>query len=297
MKKLLTVLAGVSLLAGCGSKSASDFCTDYTKAIATKLSSCSGGPQDVWQDYFSTQCVQIQKGITNGHIKYDSSHEKACIDAVNAVTCAGLDSAEPAECTATVSGTVAAGGACIFSNDCAVTGSQCASTNGACGGTCVSPIAIGGSCANGVKGNCVSGSYCNQDVCTANPASSGVAKGGDCHQAQCASGLACDAVSFTCVDLVKEGGACVEGHRTCETFTSCASAKCTRWGGAGSTCGVSTTGEYTSCLSHSFCKTAAGATTGTCTADLAAGATCGLGDSCGDGNCVNGTCAAACTEG
>jgi hypothetical protein len=256
---------------------AATFCDSFFAALATLTSQCYGGSVANWEaNVFTTQpnCSELQDAVNAGRVTYNSAQSSACISAVQATPCSGyfLSEAAPASCNTTLTGTVAVGGNCFSSDDCAGTSTYCKIPSG-CQGTCANQIAVGQAC-NG--GGCVTGSTCFNQVCTANSSPpTQVGQGQACGYVQaqmqtvdCSQGFVCDSTTNLCVTLVHQGGTCTPGHSVCEYFTSCSAATntCVPWPStAGAACGAATNQDYVNCMGGFTCNVTSG-TTGTCIA-------------------------------
>ena len=275
------------------------FCASINSAFDTLISQCLVAPADIVASSAKVlDCAQVEEAVQKGRTTFDSSHAQPCLSALQAYTCAQVDNpsmSTNADCQQVLIGTVAAGSACVLGSDCSGTTSWCTSTPGNCTGVCKAQIAAGAAC--GVGDECVSNYSCANSLCTQTNAVTKPGLGAACTGFEsCANGLACDLISHTCVAPVLEGQSCAQGHQVCELYTSCSTnSTCTRWGGAGATCGSSAAGEIIACLPGSYCTIAMGMSQGTCVVVNATGS-CTQGNSCASGDCINSMCAAACVE-
>lgn len=310
-----TVLVACVALVGCSSNGSSgagggsggnltftQFCTQYTDTVAGQISTCNGGPKELWTKSFSeiVRCGELGNAIDAGRAAYDPAFAQPCITAAAGFSCSTLLASPTApDCVKALNGKIAVGGTCYGGIDCGE-GKYCATASGACSGTCKTQIAAGAAC--GVGDDCVRGYYCSASVCTLNPPDGAADIGASCTGGvKCKPGLTCDRVTNNCAKPIKEGQPCVFGHGLCEFFTSCASASntCVRFSSAGGPCGVKRVAdggldyENSSCL-DSFCKIPSGSTTGTCVVLLADMAVCAQGDECTSGICTASKCAPRC---
>ena len=229
--------------------------------------------------------------IASGKVIYDGSAARTCLDAVNALsicnrsTYSSFSAVDPT-CSAIFTGTVAPGGACFFSEECAGQGT-CASPcygDACCAGTCASTtVALGDACSF-VGAVCVSGTSCSGGTCQVLPGE-GAPCGAPNYPNDCVSPLYCDSTTSTCKAPVATGGPC----RTELGSYDCASAldlcdpttaTCKPLGPVGGPChGNSST---IGCVPYATCDQ----TTDTCVDRPAVGAAC-------DPNtpdCLGGTC-------
>jgi hypothetical protein len=247
-------------------------------------SQCASGSVANWEaNVFSSSpgCGEVQAAVDAGRVTYNAGQSSACISAIQGSSCSTFSfvNPEPAACQATLSGTVAVGGTCYDSIDCAGTTTYCNIASG-CQGTCANQIAIGQACQGG---GCVNGATCFNQVCTAQaapPAQVGQGQACGYIQAQqqtvaCQAGLACDLVTSLCASVINQGSACTPGHGLCEYFTACnpTGNTCQPWPStAGATCGVATGQDYVGCMGGFTCNVTSG-TTGTCVAVAASSCT------------------------
>ncbi len=265
--------------------------------------------QQAQPHYYDT----IAADIASGKVLYDGAKARSCIDALNAVSsCPGgftnvvLEMAVP--CTGIFTGTVAAGGACYFPEECAggvgcgfTSGASCDSVTQCCAGTCAAtPVVVpaGGSCSSG--GACAPGTVCdNSGTCVATRATVGASCAGI---NSCAAPLYCSQMTQTCQQLPQTGETCAPGSpipspgeiRCQNPLDTCdvASNVCVPTIGLGGACDPSTGG----CVSYAFCDP----TTDVCVEEPAVGQRCDPnGAPCLGGSCeaTTGTCALLATSG
>ena len=158
----------------------------------------------------------VEASIYAGHIIYNGSNVKACIDALAARSCDRTDQSArstPMECSGFFRGTLAAGEGCYVDEECL--SQRC---SGDSGGTCsmgncvgdtppqTGPAQIGQNCSS--FSGCVTGSYCDEltNVCTALKGSGAMCM----FDSECAYGLGCkgSSGSRTCAALPTIGQAC-----------------------------------------------------------------------------------------
>ena len=302
-----------------GGMSVTTFCNALVTADATLFSKCIGGSATAWETQLNaaSPCADIAAAVQSGRIVYDESKASACLTATAAISCGNqaAGAPEPADCIATIVGTVAASGTCFSSVDCAPDNfcSGLGGTTGSCTGTCAPLIAAGAACSAGdecVAGNTCSGSGSSQS-CTAIAAAAGATLGGTCGYDSssktvtvCASGLACNAATLVCVTPVSQGAACTPGAGVCEYFTDCdpTTKTCKAYPGLGGGCGAAAGEDVVGCAGKTFCQTSSGsALVGTCAALGGGGAACTSGAQCASHACSTsdggaGTCFPACTE-
>jgi hypothetical protein len=301
---------------GPGILTVSTFCTSLLVAEAEAASRCIGGPSALWSlelgnnaSGTSAICTELASAVTAGRVSYDSSQAAACISALGTVDCATFAAGTlPTECTATLAGTVAAGGACHSNADC-TSPNVCTGlggTTGSCTGTCTAMLAAGASCTVGGT-PCTTGNTCGGSpaTCTTSPTPRNLGEtciydtGMMAAAPPCRVGLACDLSTFACVTPVALGATCEPGHGTCVTFSYCdpTSKTCKQDPEVGGKCGTLTGEDPIVCIGPSYCKLATGSTAGTCVALGAGGAACTSGDECASGACsAAGSCTAVCAE-
>jgi hypothetical protein len=133
----------------------------------------------------STQFATMKADIAAGTVIYDGQAAGACIDvfknqrsSCKQTVMGDLEKKLDATCGKVFTGTLPAGTACFFSDECANRGiceDQTCSSNGCCGGTCVArpaPIPLGGDCSSPLRNqDCIDGT-----VCTAKAGGGGTCK-------------------------------------------------------------------------------------------------------------------------
>lgn len=235
---------------------------------------------------------QFQAKVDAGKIRYEGKKMQACLDAIHARTCDALSERPIPECKAALDGTVAQGGECDLSAECAGA-TFCRSENGTCPAHCAALLVAGEDCQE--DDHCASGLTCSGETrkCVA-PA--GLGEACEYGAPACAPGFLClgkddDAKTpGTCKSSSEtftgaEGEACDPRSKLCKQGLSCAvdtltadggTFKCVKTGGyaAGAACKLA---FPDACATGSYCK-AAGATLlvdGSCTALPTAGEACG----------------------
>jgi hypothetical protein len=208
------------------------------------------------------RCAALARGIAAGRIGYDATAAATCLSLIGSASCADLYYGDrqrnPANsCAKVLTGTVAAGGGCYRTEDCAA-GAFCDQTGG-CPAKCVAYVAAGGTCGSGLA--CAPGLYYDTAggscVCRT-LATQGQSCGGT-GEVKCAESLYCGPGN-TCVPYLAKGASC----QAAQSDTS----------------------------SSLLCVIATGQTTGTCGPRAKIGASCGATIGCEPfAACVNGTCA------
>ena len=291
------------------------FCTSLLTAEAKVASQCVGGAETLWAAQLgnASVCSEISAAVAAGRATFDSTQAASCLSAVAAVNCAtfATGGTEPAACSGALKGTVAGGGTCNSTLDCA-SPDVCVGVgvNGSCSGTCKAPIAADATC--GTPTPCVAGYECTGTPATCTAIPPAATAGQPCLYDSatmmaapgCQAGLACDLTTFECVTPVVEGKTCETGHGTCVAFTYCdpTSKTCKQDPAAGGRCGTVKGQDAIGCLGQTYCKTIGdGSTAGTCVALIASGSECQYGVECASGQCNRtdagtGTCGASCTK-
>lgn len=306
-------LACVALVAACGDSGGSisiDDLPDHVTEVECNIELECGYVTDTASckaavNLDSEQTKTIIADVKAGIIKYDGDKAAKCFDAAD-VNCLfqGVHSADDDPCNSYLTGTVAKGGACFFSQecaggaDCAQTDNNCDNTTTCCPGTCGDPAsakaAVGAACGDTVAcdehGYCKTSGSGSSGTCTAIVTTEGAA----CDDIlACANNMICDSFSGTgkCYLPKPEGGACdpnfILADFACadeRDYCDATSSKCVKRVDVGATCDDSI-----------LCKGTAGCFNSKCVANAAAGAACDdtNGPSCGFAlSCDNGTCAA-----
>jgi hypothetical protein len=226
----------------------------------------------------------LDADIASGKVVYDGVKANSCVSEYESIlsSCnrsddAALSALSPS-CDKVLVGTVAAGGACFFSEECAGGGScqatdtSCSRTQMCCAGTCLAepaPIPVGGDCsAPQPNQSCAAGSYCNT--------------------AQSGSSLTC------VVPSTVEGTPCTSSTLCanpmyCSIDPTTNMGTCKRAAATGAACD-SSVGSLSCDAVGDYCDT----TTGKCTPRIAPGGTCDSAQyNCvGYATCVGTTCVA-----
>jgi hypothetical protein len=306
----LLVIVACAALTGCGSGGISidELPSELERRACARAVACGGAESQTACEStaFVAESSDVQTvvaAVKRGTVKYDGDSARVCLDAIT-TDCADL--VEPDACDDVFRGTVAAGGVCVTSTECAG-GGRClksdSCTVSCCAGTCEAvgaPIAIGGACDILSSTPCVEGAYCgNNGTCTVRQP-----VGAPCQGAlhECVEPAVClylpDGSSETCTVISSEpGAACVPGAnygcgRADETCNATAS-RCTKLAAPGANCQ-----DSKDCVSYAYCDDAAG----TCKArpalgqacDNAASVYCVGGLMCRNGTCVEPTAGTAC---
>jgi hypothetical protein len=226
-----------------------------------------------------TTSLTIVAGVKGGTIKYDSSQAQDCVDSIRDGSCA-FSGFHPIDspCDGMLSGTVAVGGACQLSSECAgdavcaQTDQNCNSDTMCCAGTCTAPdpeVASGGVCGD-ATGPCADGTYCSYTSQTAGTCKPYITTAGTACDSldACAGTMLCDifANSPTCFQPAPSGGTCdPDVLLPCADFREhCdASMKCVAAVAAGGACEFS--GD---------CRQDHSCVGGTCQADVGVGGSC-----------------------
>ncbi len=258
-------------------------CGDFPDQ-ATCLTSRQDAPH-----YYDT----LGEDVDAGTVVYDGGKARACVDLLSSLSyCSRIGpstlSSDP-NCTGIFSGTVAAGGACFFRQECAggglceFTDTSCESSAQCCPGTCVAvppPTASGEPCPQ-------SPATCASDVCVIGPSGTAtcqdtVGLGASCSgDIPCGPRLYCDPVSWICKAPVATGGACFGSQDCGGTNDRCdaTTSVCTPLLPVGTACDPTSGG----CVTYAACD----ATTSTCVELPLVGASC---DPVNGPSCLGGTC-------
>jgi hypothetical protein len=299
----------VAVAAACGnSVSITDFAAKYIDARCQNEVACQQMPdmatckasRFLEDNYYETVVALVKAGT----IKYSGDEAGSCFDRIASLGCSftGFRPTADDPCQKMFTGTVAAAGACLVSEECAGAGSTCAQTDPACdpttaccAGTCMAAAAklpLGGNC--GTSAQCADNAYCSDKTnqCTAVVTTSG----GACEGLDgCSNPMYCneDFQTFTgtCMTAVASNAACdktallpcADERDYCDLQTL----KCTRNSPVAAACDSTGTGNGAGCIGYAECSNS------TCVAYPKAGATCDAmtGPSClGDLGCTNSVC-------
>ncbi len=182
-------LSVISILIGCGGKSADQACTDLAKATCAQLDKCrKNGTADTYGSL--GVCIQRQHDncvaslLANG-TGNSPAHTEACAQALPTETCAQFLQSTPVAACVQVTGALDSGAACAFSGQCQ--SGFCAVPKGSGCGTCATTPAAG-------------------DACDVVPT--------------CGPGMACTPMQV-CEPWVQAGGACDGMTNVCAPGSSC----------------------------------------------------------------------------
>ena len=295
------VCATAVAMAACGGVGIDDFQEKLGEAFCKNAVECGQAPDQASCEaalqlesrFFETVVAKAKAKV----ITYDSGLGSDCIDSYATAGCAftGFHSDTDDPCADMFVGTVAVGGACTISLECAnqgiceATDPNCDPDVTCCPGTCMATpaaVPIGGNCATAP---CETG-YCSSvtDICTVPLATAGAA----CTDFDaCANPMYCNvfAASPTCVAPAARGATCdpnmllpcIDSRDYCDALTT----KCTPNVAVGQACGGT---NEANCIGYADCGPSM-----TCVAFALAGAACPTGDdsAClGDLDCPSGTC-------
>jgi hypothetical protein len=293
---LLPLLA----VAACDDKKTPANLNEYVSRLAALICkynvACAGTPDmascmaSTLQD--SAEIAAVEADIASGTTKYDAAMANACLEWFEHYTSAGCTQSGlaavglegEAACAGVLVGTVAPGGACSISTECANSG-LCQPTEPTCAqqccpGTCLAPAApipVGGDCSTlQPNQSCATGSFCL-------PVTGGTptcfvqltVEGSSCASIYaCASPLFCDMPSSTgtgtCRRLAASGAACnsiVASYLSCDDIRDTCDAAtntCVRRTAVGGTCDAA----RSPCVAYALCQL------GTCVAYTKPGAAC-----------------------
>ena len=179
---LAALTVGASTCGGGGGRSVpfDDLAGDSTNAECDFLVACGAAPDRATClasiGLNSTQLATMKTDIAAGIVVYDGQAAGACIDVFKSlVSCKQTAIGDTgqrldATCGKVFTGTLPAGGACFFSDECAnqgICGSQTCSGS-CCAGTCVArpaPIPLGGDCSSPLQyQDCIEGTVCAADA-------------------------------------------------------------------------------------------------------------------------------------
>ncbi len=303
------LIPGLLALVACGgnSISLSDLDGELNHRACQNQVDCGGYPD--MQTCLDAQgtasdLAQLTVSVDAGRVKYDADKASECLDGLSdQLSCQSLvdygQQNTPEACDQVFTGTVAVGGECYASAECADNGT-CDQTCGAgecCAGTCVAgdptpdKADLGQDCTNAA---CVDGLWCKTDstnntaVC-AEPGGEGAACQG---LSGCGADLACDGIfgDGMCVRPAKPGEtcdpsqgfgilACARDDNYCDTTDN----TCKTRVAVGQACDA----QQDNCVDYASCDA------GTCTQRPAENDACVAdGPSClGDLDCTNNVCA------
>ena len=308
-------LLALALVIGCsgggGGIDAKDYTADEQKTVCDYQVRCGlfASTADCDQYIPVYPDATFLAELAKGSIHYDGNKADECFNDLRNEPCdqtAMETRSQPSACASAITGSVAAGGACVHNEECQ--SEKCSKVNTASScepGTCEASEALGklgDACATRA---CDPAFVCDNTKVCANLYTVGM----PCtYSTDCAYGLACDASPGFCRTAPKLGEACPD--KICaELGAYCStSGTCTAVGLAGSACTTSeqcsefypcntTTGTCTAyptlgqpcfsqCSDGSYCDS----TTKLCTPPQPNGSACSLGSSCASGDCESNTC-------
>lgn len=291
----LFAIAACSSSSNNGSGGSTDTSTysGFVNAFCQPMATCCGA-QGLPSD--GSECRALLSLGAGG--TYDPAKGQACISAINSAAssnanwCADLDNATNNACnsisSSSSSGTVAAGGNCNTSSDCAAgpAGSTvvCNFPPSTTSSQTVCTVETHGKAGDGPCFGTVTA--INGDTSTSNnlnvDAGSGTGPEIFCFVAD---GVTCDQTTSQCAALAQIGSACTDSGG-CVGGAHCdfASETCAANVATGSACE-----EDSDCVTGDYCDT----TAKTCAAQEAQGAACTTGSQCTSGNCSSSTCGAS----
>ncbi len=183
----------------------------------------------------------LEHAVAAGLVRYDGAAAARCLRDLDRCEALSFSEAnETADCKAVFAGTVAAGGACQRSEECAGD-AYCASGSGSgqCPGTCVARLSPGSACqfslqcaTMGTTGRaaCIEDEMSVGACLVLRPASTAAAEGAACGidrstsvETACAAGLYCHRETGRCARPVAAGASCDDGDR-CVAPSYCTSA-------------------------------------------------------------------------
>src|SRR5262245_6534908 len=305
------VLIVASACGGGGNVKIDDFPDELAAAICERDVRCGFQPDKATCEastIFEGNDVETTIGAVKAKtLEYSESQAKKCLDSIRKDDCTfdGFHIASP--CDDLFIGTLAAGTACVFDDECA-DGGECTQTDMACNrntaccaGTCAAGPAVaaaGAACGNtgGAGTVCDDGLYCKDTggatgMCTALVATEGAAC--DTFFDTCADPFYCnitDFMTFTgkCAKPAASGATCVTADLiACEDardYCDATATTCTRAVGVDAACS-----DMISCVGFATC------TAMKCVANPSVGAACDAqnGPDClGTLSCTNATCTA-----
>lgn len=236
--------------------------------------------------------LTLQADVAAARVTYDAAKAATCLAAIRSgpctVTASVAGAATPSPCDGVFAGTIAAGGSCFISGECAgasICIPSAACTAACCMGVCTAPVAANASCATAP---CVEGTYCRQINtttfrCTTQSATEG---------ASCDASNACKPPLFCVADAGGMTASCVKSlpgsGAACNPFSGCdddvqdycnAQNVCSKRVAVGQACIAATATAADNCAWYAYCDA------GVCKAFGGPGAAC-LSDAEGNTNCL-----------
>ena len=293
------------LFGGCssgGGTGAASACADYAAKSCAAAQRCVPGLLQFEYPAGLARCVSAlqlacEASIGAPQTGATPAQLQRCGEAVAAMTCDQYLARSSDPACRFHGGTIANGGACGDSWQCA--SGRCASSiGGVVCGACVAQVALGGPCPDI---ECADGLVCSASApgSTTRVCSTPVAAGGSCFDSHvCPGNTACGATTGTCDPLPGLGEGCDSTSMFCDLSQSLL--LCDPYQGvcqapsgpvASGACGwTGTTTPYLQC--DGYCAINPGTNAGTCFPELAEGETCTSADLCGVNlTCQSGTCA------
>jgi hypothetical protein len=295
-RRWLTAVLLAACAGGCGPGGGgapiplADLPAQITDAVCNWRVGCSQSPDKAT----CLRNVQIEPGffptveadVASGKVVYDGSKARACVDLLNRLAActqsatATVTDEVPDACDAVFKGTVAAGGACFFKEECAG-GASCVRTDpscaqACCAGTCNAPTTAPAMAGESCTGRpCATGLYCDTSAAAPTCARQLTTAGAQCGvSGACASPLFCDldaaSGTGTCKHAVATGAhcnptvgsaSCDDLHDRCDATTS----TCVTPAAVGAACDAT---MVRACVAYATC------TAGTCVAQPEAGDSC-----------------------
>lgn len=283
------------------------------------MARCVGGTESYWHDFYATllPCDVLGARVDAGEMLYNASSAQACLAAIRREGEGCNLSGTIPECTDTLKGNVAAGGAC-HSDGLSVCDPQadCRAVADSCSDTCVARVPVDGSCAvaTGTAPPCAEGATCVSGVCVADPGEGQSCRGLCAGSLRCVGATAaapgtcqrgatsgpCTTISdcdtyYTCTGAIGArtcskyrmlGESCVPGQSQCWWLLHCGSdGTCSdAKAAANEACGADANGEHIPCGANLYCSLASGTAAGTCVAKKAAGTPCSSDSECAGTN-------------
>ncbi|HEY6477269.1 MAG TPA: hypothetical protein VI456_11860 [Polyangia bacterium] len=275
-------------------------CADYANKACMAAQKCEPG---IIQYFYpgglancvATSALTCQASIESPHSGASPALLQQCGSALAAMTCEQYFSASTDPSCLPHAGTIAIGGSCGDSWQCA--SGRCALASAGCG-TCVPQVGLGAPC-TGIE--CADGLVCSASArgSTSYVCSKPVSLGEPCFDANvCPGNSSCGTTSGTCDPLPGGGETCDTMNTLCDY--SAGLFLCDPYLGvceapvgtaqSGQACGwLTTTSPYVAC--DGLCEGDPASNAGTCFSELAQGQACAGADLCGyDLQCVGGVC-------
>ena len=310
-QNLWVLVLAVAAACGGGGVKIDDFPEELAAAICERDVRCGFQPDAATceaSQIFAGNDVETTVGAVQAKtLKYSESQAKKCLDFIRDDDCTFRGFYEQSACDDLFVGTLAAGTACVFDDECA-DGGECTQTDAACdrntaccAGTCAAgPAVVGANMPCGDTGGagsiCDDGLYCKDTGAATGTCTALVANAGDACDTffdTCADPFYCniqDFMTFTgkCAAPAASGEACVVADllpcSDSRDYCDPASNTCTRRVGVDQACS-----DTILCLGFATCTAAK------CVADPGAGAACDAAngpDCLGTLSCENAVCTA-----